>query len=61
MVEVWKTLIRSEMHGWFNIFVPTNVLIKMFVMGVLTYLVVAMLEFIKIKRIPMDIALKNED
>ncbi len=61
MVDVFKAIIRSEMHGWFNIFVPFKVIVKMFIMGVSTYLAVALLEFIKIKRIPMDIALKNEE
>nr|MCR4716094.1 ABC transporter permease [Lachnospiraceae bacterium] len=61
IIKVFETMIRSEMHGWFNIFVSDSIEIKMFVMGVLTYAVVAIFEFIKIKRIPMDIALKNED
>lgn len=45
--------------GWFTFFVGTDTYIKMFLMGIGTYLVVAMLQFLKIKKIPMDEALKN--
>lgn len=45
--------------GWFNLEISTELYIKMFLMMVGTYLVVAFLQFFKIKRIPMDEALKN--
>ncbi len=61
MIWLWETILRSQMHGWFYVFVSNKVLMKMFGLGISTYMVVAALEFIKIKRIPMDIALKNED
>lgn len=45
--------------GWFTFFVGMDTYVKMFLMGIGTYLVVAMLQLWKIKKIPMDEALKN--
>lgn len=45
--------------GWFNLTISNGLYLLMFVMMVLTYLVVAAAQFIKIRRIPMDEALKN--
>lgn len=45
--------------GWFNLKISVELYLEMFLMMVGTYLVVAVLQFFKIKRIPMDEALKN--
>lgn len=45
--------------GWFTFFIGIDTYVKMFLMGIGTYLVVAMLQLWKIKKIPMDEALKN--
>lgn len=45
--------------GWFNLEISTELYLEMFLMMVGTYLVVAFIQLFKIKRIPMDEALKN--
>lgn len=45
--------------GWFNLEISTQLYLEMFLMMVGTYLVVAFIQLFKIKRIPMDEALKN--
>lgn len=45
--------------GWFNLKISTGLYLEMFLLMILTYLVVAVAQFIKIKKIPMDEALKN--
>ncbi|MDO4166553.1 MAG: FtsX-like permease family protein [Eubacteriales bacterium] len=45
--------------GWFNLKITAGLYAVMFLMMALTYLVVAAAQFFKIKRIPMEEALKN--
>ena len=48
-----------KMSGWLTVWINWDTYVKMFVMGVGAYAVVAALQYIKIRRIPMDEALKN--
>ena len=45
--------------GWFTLNISTKIYIEMFALMIGTYLVVAILEYVKIKKIPMEEALKN--
>lgn len=45
--------------GWFTLVISYDLYLKMFLMMLGTYLIVAVLQFWKIKKIPMDEALKN--
>lgn len=45
--------------GWFELVIPFSLYLQVFVMMVITYLAVAVFQFFKIKKIPMDEALKN--
>lgn len=45
--------------GWFNLNISPTLYLEMFLMMLGTYLVVALLQFWKIKKIPMEEALKN--
>ena len=45
--------------GWFRLIISPALYLEMFLMMIGTYLVVAAVQFWKIKRIPMDEALKN--
>lgn len=45
--------------GWFTLDISKNLYLEMFLLMVGTYLFVAVLQFIKIKKIPMEEALKN--
>lgn len=47
--------------GWFHLFVSPELYFKMFAMMIGTYLVIALTQFIKIKKIPMGEALKNRE
>lgn len=64
-VEVWllKALFHIvmlvSMTGWIPIHLESDLYVKMFVIGFATYLAVAMLEYRRIRRVPMDEALKN--
>lgn len=49
----------KEYSGWLTLYIEPKVYVEMFVMGVVCYVLVALLQFIKIKKIPMDEALKN--
>ena len=59
MVTVFKAMIRMEMKGWIPITVDRSVLVKMLVYGLVTYAAVAVLEYRKINKVPMEEALKN--
>ena len=61
LVAVFKMAIRMEMHGWFNIAVPSKIMCWMFLIGGATYGVVMVFELLKIRRIPMDEALKMDE
>ena len=45
--------------GWFNLEISKILYLEMFLLMVGTYLLVAVLQFVKIKKIPMEEALKN--
>lgn len=51
--------IMKEFNGWLSYYIKPEIYGEMFAVGLLVYLAVAFLQFRKIKRIPMDEALKN--
>lgn len=57
--RVWNYYITKEMSGWMPFMVDRVIYIKMLVLGALSYTVVSLLEHRRIRRIPMDEALKN--
>ena len=59
MVRIFKAMLRQMMSGWLVIWLDPSVYFKMFAMGVVTYAVVAFIEYRRIRKIPMDEALKN--
>ncbi len=59
MTTVFRMAIRMEMAGWIPFILSGDVYIKMFVYGVITYAVVAVFEYRKIGKVPMEEALKN--
>ena len=42
-----------------SLYIPDRVYVEMFALGMITYAVVAALEYRKIRKVPMDEALKN--
>ena len=56
-----KVMIRLEMTGWIDLYVGKQVHMQMLALGIGAYAVIAMLEYRKINRVPMDEALKNAE
>lgn len=51
----------SQYPGYLPYYVPFSVFVKMALCGLLSYLVIAFLQYKKVKKIPLDIALKNRE
>lgn len=58
MVFFWK-LIMMEMSGWFAFVLPASGFVKEFLLVFLAYLLITVLDFIRIRKIPKVLALKN--
>ena len=50
-----------EMHGWLTFFVAPVTYAKMLALGVVSYLVIGSLQYLRIRHIPMGEALKNNE
>ena len=59
LVVLFRVIMMQEMTGWFPLQVRRAVFVKMFLLGVSTYAAVALLEYRRIKRVPMEEALKH--
>ncbi len=58
-MKIIMRIVLSSMSGWIGFYVDPVIYLKMFFIGIVTYLAVAVLEYKKIGRVPMDAALKN--
>lgn len=58
---VWQTMMRQRMKGWLPVWLDNGVFVKMIAVGIAAYAVVAVVELRKIKKVPMDLALKNAE
>ena len=56
-----KVMIRMEMTGWIELYVDRKIYIQMMALGAASYAVIAVLEYRKINKVPMDEALKNAE
>ncbi len=56
---IWRAMMASMMSGWLPFILPKRVIAEMIIIGSISYLLVAVVEFRKIRRIPMTLALKN--
>ncbi len=59
MVGIFRVMLKQMMSGWMVIWLDPKVYVKMFLMGIITYAAVAVMEYQKIGHIPMSEALKN--
>ncbi len=59
MVGIFRVMLRQMMSGWMVIWLDPSVYVKMFLLGMGTYAIVAALEYRRIGSIPMSEALKN--
>lgn len=58
MINIWR-MFMVEFNGWISVSIPAVVYPQMFGLMMLAYVVVGVLQFRKIQRIPMEDALKN--
>ena len=59
LIDQIYVLMMAEFSGWLTLYIAPDIYPKMFLMGMVAYLFVALLQLRKIRRIPMDEALKN--
>ena len=51
--------IKIMMNGWIELYMDPMIYLEMFMLGIVTYTIVASLEYRRIKKVPMTDALKN--
>lgn len=59
LMETLCVTMLSAYPGWLPYYVPFSAFIKMAGAGILSYSVIAFIQYRKVKKIPLDIALKN--
>ena len=59
MEVLFREMMLSSISGWITLWVDPMIYVKMMAIGIATYAVVAVLEFRRIRHVPMDEALKN--
>lgn len=56
---LFRTIMMNSISGWIPFYIDPVIYIKMFLLGIATYGAVAVLEYHKIRRVPMEEVLKN--
>jgi len=59
--EIWYTMLRQKMKGWLPVCLDGEVYAQMLALGIIAYGLVAALQLRKLKKVPMDLALKNAE
>lgn len=59
LVEIYRVMLKAMMTGWILFDIRPMIYAEMFVLGIVAYSIVAVIEIRKIRRIPMQQALKN--
>lgn len=59
MGVLYNEMIMTMMKGWIPYYLDPMILVKMFVIGMVTYGVIAVFEYRRIQKVPMTAALKN--
>ena len=59
LTALFAVVMKSEMTGWIPLVIRPRIYVQMMIIGLITYAIVAALEYRKIRRIPMDEALKH--
>lgn len=59
MSFLFKEIMMTSISGWITFYIDPIIYVEMFLIGVMTYAVVAFLEYRKIRKVPMDEALKH--
>lgn len=61
MKWMFINLMMTSLSGWITFYVEPMIYIEMFIIGILTYAVIAVLQYRKIKKVPLAEALKNAE
>ncbi len=59
LMKVIIKIVMQSMTGWISFYMDPKIYVEMFVLGICSYVVVAMVEYRRIRKVPMDTALKN--
>ena len=59
MEVLFREMMLQSISGWIALWIDPIIYVQMFVIGLVTYAVVALLEYRKIRKVPMGEALKN--
>ena len=59
MKVLFREMMLSSISGWITLWIDPIIYVQMFAAGIITYGIVALLEFRRVKKVPMDEALKN--
>ena len=59
MNVIFRVMMMESLTGWITLWINPKIYVEMFLVGFITYVAVALLEYRKIKKVPMDEALKN--
>ena len=59
MKVLFREMMLSSISGWITLWIDPMIYVQMFATGIITYGIVALLEFRRVKKVPMDEALKN--
>ena len=59
MEVLFREMMLQSISGWIALWIDPMIYVQMFAAGIITYGIVALLEFRRVKNIPMDEALKS--
>lgn len=59
MEVLFREMMLASISGWITLWIDPKIYVEMFAAGILTYAVIALLEYRKICKVPMGEALKN--
>lgn len=59
MNVLFREMMLASISGWITLWIDPMIYVQMFGAGIITYGLVALLEFRRVKKVPMDEALKN--
>lgn len=59
MKYLFQVIMTASLSGWIPFYLDPVIYVKMFSLGIVTYALVALLEYRRIRRVPMGEALKN--
>ena len=59
MQILFREMMLTSITGWITFYIDPKIFVEMFVIGVAAYAIVAAIEYRRIRKVPMDEALKN--